>query len=171
MLKASILIAQMMIKFGVSTTKLKYSTQIWLIKMFTICVSWRLHVNLDPLKIRTSPLTTWFGQNARKESYVAKADLLILFANQMNWGSTWKKVMFGIIKRKMWSKCYCSTPKRQQFTIIKCKVQNNWKIQKTQTSVTSTYESRTKKVIHSQVDFQQKLSLMLILQAMDQFPK
>ena len=34
------------------------------------------------------------------------------------------------------------------------------------------YESRTRKVIHiSQVDFQQKLYLMLILQTIDQFPK
>ena len=30
----------------------------------------------------------------------------------------------------MWSKCYCRTPKRKQFTTIKCKVQNNRKIQK-----------------------------------------
>ena len=65
-----------------------------------------LHVNVGSLKIRTSPLTTWFGQNARKESSEAKADLLFLFANQVKWGSTWKNVIFGIIKRKMSFKCY-----------------------------------------------------------------
>ena len=45
---------------------------------------------------------------------------------------------FGIINRKMWSKCYCRTSKRKQFTTIKYKMQNNRKIQETQTSVTST---------------------------------
>ena len=40
-----------------------------------------------------------------------------------------KKVIFGIIKRKMWSKCYCRTD---------YKVQNNRIIQETQTSATST---------------------------------
>ena len=56
-----------------------------------------LHVNVGPFKIRTSPLTT------------TKADLLFLFVNEMKWGSTWKKVIYGIIKRKIWSKCYCRT--------------------------------------------------------------
>ena len=37
---------------------------------------------LDSLNIRMNPLATRFRQNARKESYVAKADLLFLFANQ-----------------------------------------------------------------------------------------
>ena len=43
----------------------------------------KLHVNVGSLKIRTSPLTPGFGQNARKESREAKAELLFLFANQM----------------------------------------------------------------------------------------
>ena len=123
---------------------------------------------MGSLKIRTSPLTTWFGRNTRKESYAAKSDLLFLFANQMKWVSTWKKVIFGIIKRKMWSKCYCRTSKRKQFTTIKCKVQINRNADKCYVN----YESRTRKIIHIfQVDFQQKLTLMLILQARDQFPK
>ena len=47
------------------------------------------------------------------------------------------------------------------------------KIQEMQTKCYVTYESRTRKVIHIlQVDFQQKLSLMMLpLQARDQFPK
>ena len=62
--------------------------------MFTICVSQR-DVNVGPLKIRMSPLTT------------TKADLLFLFVNEMR--GTWKKVIYGIIKRKIWPKCYCRT--------------------------------------------------------------
>ena len=53
-----------------------------------------------------------------------------------------EKVIFGVIKRKMWSKCYCGTLKRKQFTIIKCKVQNNRKILKTQTNVASTTKAK-----------------------------
>ena len=121
-----------------------------------------LHVNVNSLKIRTSPLTTWFGQHARKESYVAKADLLFLFVNEMKWGSTWKKVIFGIIKRKIWSKCYCRTLKRKQFSTIKCKVQNNCKIQTTKAEQANSYipGGCFKEIIP-----------MLILQAMDQLPK
>ena len=91
--------------------------------MFTICISWRVLCQFG------------LTQN-QNESFVVKADLLFLFVNLVKRGSTWKKVIFGIIKRKMWSKCYCR--KEKQFTTIKCKVQNNRKIQETQTSVAST---------------------------------
>ena len=103
-LKASILIAQMMIKLGVSTAKIKYSTQIYMIdqnvshlcfvmsfvNFFTRLWSPDL-LNACQSGLTQKSLTTWFGQNARKESDVAKADLLFLFANPMKWGSTWKK--------------------------------------------------------------------------------
>ena len=44
-----------------------------------------------------------------KRVYVAKADLLFLFVNEMKLGGTWKKVIYGIIKHKIWSKFYCRT--------------------------------------------------------------
>ena len=54
------------------------------LKCLTFGFCGELHVNVGSLKIRTSPLTTWFGQDARKE-FVAKADLLFLFVNEMKW--------------------------------------------------------------------------------------
>ena len=79
-----------------------------------------LHVIVGPIKIRTSPLTT------------TKADLLFLFVNEMKWGGTWKKVIYGIIKRKIWPKCYCRT---QQQKTKKCKKRRQvlrqlWKLNK-----------------------------------------
>ena len=69
--EGSILIAQMVIKLGLSTTKIKYLTGIYMISQNVyICVSQR-DVNVGPLKIRMSPLTT------------TKADLLFLFVNEM----------------------------------------------------------------------------------------
>ena len=67
----------------------------------------------------------------------------IYFCLRITWdeGVHGRKTLFGIIKRKMWSKCYCRTSKRKQFTTIKCKVQDNRKIEETQTSVTSTTEA------------------------------
>ena len=112
---------------------------------------------MGSLGIRTSPLTTWFGQNTWKESYVAKADLLFLFANKMKWGSTWKKVISVIIKPKMWSKCYCRTSKRIQFTTIKYKVQNKRK--------------KRRQVLHQLWGFSTKIIPCVVLQARDQFLK
>ena len=70
----------------------------------------------------------------------------------------------------MWSKCYCRTPKVKQFITIKCKVQNNRKIQETQTSVTSTTKAEQDNS-YIPGGFSTKIIHMLILQAMDQFPK
>ena len=59
MLKASILIAQMVVKLGVSTTKMKYLTEIYMIDQNVLPFVFRdeLHVNVGSLKIGTSPLT------------------------------------------------------------------------------------------------------------------
>ena len=68
----SILIAQMVIKLGLSTTKIKYLTGIYdQSKRLPFVFRSELHVNVGPIKIRTSPLTT------------TKADLLFLFVNEM----------------------------------------------------------------------------------------
>ena len=150
-LKASILIAQMMIKLGVSTTKIKYLTKyIWSIKMFR----GDLRVKVGLTQNQNESINNMIWSKCPKRVYVAKADLLFLFVNEMKWGSTWKKVIFGIIKRKMWSKCYCRTLKRKQFTTIKCKVQNNRKIQE----MLRQLRKQNKKG-NSQVDFHQNFPL------------
>ena len=71
--EGSILIAQMVIKLGLSTTKIKYLTGIYMIRSKCLPFVFRseLHVIVGPIKIRTSPLTT------------TKADLLFLFVNEM----------------------------------------------------------------------------------------
>ena len=72
MLKAGILIAQMVIKLGVSTIKIKYLTEIYMIDQNVYHLfRGELNVNVGLLKIRMSPLTT------------TKADLLFLFVNEM----------------------------------------------------------------------------------------
>ena len=146
----------MMIKLGVSTTKIEYSTQIYMINqnVYHLCswwASWNFYTTVITRSLKcmskwahSTWLTTWLVQNARKQSYAAKAALLFLFANEMKWGSTWKKVIFGIIKRKTWSKCYCRAPKRKQFTTIKRKVKNNRIILETLTSFTSTTKQNKK---------------------------
>ena len=68
--EGSILIAQMVIKLGLSTTKIKYLTGIYMISQnfYHLCFA---ASNVGPIKIRTSPSTT------------TKADLLFLFVNEM----------------------------------------------------------------------------------------
>ena len=117
-LEASILIAQMMIKLGVSTTKIKYLTQIYMIDQN---VSWRASCQSGVTQNQNESINNMICSKCLKRVFVAKADLLFLFVNAMKWGSSWKKVIFGIIKSKMWSKCYCRTLKRKQFTTIKYK--------------------------------------------------
>ena len=69
--EGSILIAQMVIKFGLSTTKIKYLTGIYMISQNVYHLCFTANVNVGPRKIRMSPLTT------------TKADLLFLFVNEM----------------------------------------------------------------------------------------
>ena len=82
--------------------------------MFTISQ----RVNVGPIKIRTSPLTT------------TKADLLFLFVNE---GAHGRKSFMGSLNVKSGPNVIAG---------LKCKVQNNnKKIQETQTSVTSTMKA------------------------------
>ena len=106
--------------------------------MFNICVSRRASCQRGLTQNHNESINNMIWSKCPKRVHVAKADLLFLFVNIMKSGNTWKKVIFGIIKRKMWPKCYCRTPKRKQSTTTKCNVQNNRKIQETQTGVTST---------------------------------
>ena len=103
--------------------------------MFTICVSQR-DVNVGPLKIRMSPLTT------------TKADLLFLFVNEMKWGAHGRKSFMESLNVKSGPNVIAG---------LKCKVHNN---KKNADKCYVNCESWTRKVIHIfQVDFQQKLSL------------
>ena len=83
-----------------------------------------------------------------KRVHVAKADLLFLFANEMKWGCTWKKVKSLNVKYGP-----------NVIAGLKCKGQNNNKKRKADKCYVN-YESWTRKEIHIfQVDFQQTLSL------------
>ena len=81
----------MVIKLGVSTTKIKYLTEIY--------------------------------DRSKCLSFVFGGDLLVNVGPQ---------VIYGIIKRKIWTNVIAG---------LKCKVQNNKKIQDTQTSITSTMKA------------------------------
>ena len=58
-----------------------------------------------PTQNQNESINNMIWSKCQKRVYVAKADLLFLFVNEMEW----KKVIYGIIKRKIWSKCYCRT--------------------------------------------------------------
>ena len=76
--------------------------------MFNICVSWASYqrgLNQN----QNESINNMIWPKCPKRVYVAKADLLFLFLNEMKCEGTWKKVIYGIIKRKIWSKCYCRT--------------------------------------------------------------
>ena len=75
--------------------------------MFTICVLRRASCQRGPTQNQNESINNMIWSRCSKRVNVAKADLLFLFVNEMKWGGTWKKVTYGIIKRKLWSKCYC----------------------------------------------------------------
>ena len=79
--------------------------------MFTICVSQQAscqHGRGSTQNLNES-INNMIWSKCLKRVYVAKSDLIFLFVNEMKRGCTWKKVIYGIIKRKIWSKCYCRT--------------------------------------------------------------
>ena len=81
-LKASILIAQMVIKLGVSTTKIKYLTEIYMIdqNVYHLCfvVSF-----MSMWAHSKSERVNMIWSKCLKRVYVVKADLLFLFVNEM----------------------------------------------------------------------------------------
>ena len=72
----------MVIKLGVSTTKLKYLTEIYMIDQ-NVCVSRRASCQRGLTQNQNESVNNMIWSKFPKRIYVAKEDLLFLFVNEM----------------------------------------------------------------------------------------
>ena len=80
-----------------------------------------------------------------------------------------EEVIYGIIKRKMWSKCYCRTSKSLRLSNTRCKITE--KYTKRRQVLRQLRKQNKKGNSYTPGGFSTKIIPMLILQSRDQFPK
>ena len=182
-LKASILIAQIMIKLGVSTTKIKYSTQkyIWSIKielheMFTRLSSPDLlnACQRGPTENQNESINNMIWSKCPKRVLCSKTRFVISVCESIikwNEGDPGRESFLESLNVKCGPNIIAVLRKENTLRLsnARCKITEKYKKRRQVLRQLRKQNKRGNSYIPC--GFQQKLSLMSILQARDQFPK